>query len=183
LIAAHINKDGGKRSILVEEVREILDMIADATVMADEVEFDTSGISPADRADSIMAVNAGTRTFSIGPKSPATEFVYFAGGKKYTVSTTLSIVFADTEGEHWFYLDEEGLKTEFNPDLTEKSDIILNAAFISTIYWNATATRISPSYRRMSAALSVRAHWQSVLMMRHWRSSTSAAPAPARARS
>ncbi|MDD5502179.1 MAG: hypothetical protein PHH26_01805, partial [Candidatus Thermoplasmatota archaeon] len=55
------------------------------------------------RTDSFIYWVDGTRTFSIGPKSPATSYTYYIAGLKYTKSSTSTVTIPNTEGVWFFY--------------------------------------------------------------------------------
>lgn len=89
-----------------------------------------------DRADTTLAFNAGTRTFTIAPVSGA--FSYYIAGRRYVKSAAESIVIADTSGVHWIYYDGATLSEIIDPDHDTATDLIINKVRIGLIYWNVT---------------------------------------------
>lgn len=103
---------------------------------------DTNGFPTDMREGTELSTTTETRTFSISPKAPATDFHFYELGDKFEVTGEGSIVWTDAEGEHWFYYEEGVLIAEYEPNLDRKIHIILNRAFISAIYWDATNKEI-----------------------------------------
>lgn len=83
--------------------------------------------------DSELSFDDGTRTFTIQPKAPATEFYYFQKGRIYKVNGPKTLVIPDTEGVHFIYFDGVNLVST----QTFTDDILKIYTFISTIYWDA----------------------------------------------
>jgi len=81
----------------------------------------------------LLFVN-GTRTFTIQPKAPETEFSVIQNGKKYTFSSAQNIVIDDTEGMH-FYTLTDGVLTKTT---MFDANIIYSKVFITAIYWDKT---------------------------------------------
>lgn len=98
---------------------------------------DTNGFPVDQRTNTILAVDEGTRMFSIAPVV-GTTFHYYQLGEKYEKTGTISAQFDDSEGYHWFYFEDETLTALYEPTATQKRDIILNHALVAYIYWNAT---------------------------------------------
>lgn len=97
---------------------------------------DTNGLPTSQKDNTTLTINDGTRTLSIAAIS-GTEFHYYQTGKKYEQTSQQDVVFTDQEGDHWFYFDEMIFTVLYNPTNEQKEDIILNKAFIATIYWDA----------------------------------------------
>lgn len=102
-----------------------------------QVDFMQAGAAPhengfVNRADSAIAFDDATRTFSITPTG--TEYVIWAGGKKYTKTLDEFSVIADTTGGVYFYFNEDGLLfTTDTWDVALYSDV----AYIAAVYWDA----------------------------------------------
>jgi hypothetical protein len=87
------------------------------------------------RVDSEISFDNLTRTFSVGPKAPATHFDIFVKGKPYRFTTPQSIVVPDDEGIFFFYFETDGtLVYDTSFDLT----LITEKVFTSTVYWDVT---------------------------------------------
>lgn len=86
------------------------------------------------RTDSEISFVDGTRTFTIQPKTPATEFYYFQKGRVFKVEAAQTVVIPDTEGVHYIYFDGVTLQST----QTFSDDIIKLYTFVATIYWDAT---------------------------------------------
>ena len=94
------------------------------------------------RTDSVLSF-AGV-TFTITPAS--TTFDYYIAGVKYTKSSAENIVIADTSGVHLIYYDGATLSEVVNPSTAELEDVLLNKAWVATIYWQTTGagTGVAP---------------------------------------
>jgi hypothetical protein len=86
------------------------------------------------RTDATVSKVDGTRTFTIQPAS--SSFTVWVGGEQYSKQAAESIVWADTEGLHYFYYVSGAVLTTS----TARPDIA-NTAWISILYWKATATK------------------------------------------
>lgn len=86
------------------------------------------------RTDSEILFDDGTRTFTVQPKAPATEFYYFQKGRVFKVTTSKTVVIPNTEGVHYIYFDGVTLTST----QTLSDDLIKTYTFIATIYWDAT---------------------------------------------
>ena len=86
------------------------------------------------RDDSVLSFN--TVTFTITPA--VSTFDYYIAGVKYTKSSAENIVIADTSGVHFIYYDGATLSASVNPSNATIEDIILNKAWVATIYWQTT---------------------------------------------
>lgn len=85
------------------------------------------------RTDSTLSKVDGTRTLTLAPA--VTSFDYYLAGVKYTISSTLNVVWTDAEGIHYFYLDsDETLKVT----TTFTDSLITSDAFVAVLYWDAT---------------------------------------------
>lgn len=105
---------------------------------------DTNGFPLDQRANTSLAVDALTRTFTIDVIS-GDHYHFYELGDKYEKEggdTTQSIVFTDVEGEHWFFFEAGVLKAEHDPTFARKLEIITGYAFIGTIWWNATDNQV-----------------------------------------
>ncbi|KKN53770.1 hypothetical protein LCGC14_0598630, partial [marine sediment metagenome] len=86
------------------------------------------------RGDSVLSFD--TVTFTITPA--VSTFDYYIAGAKYTKSSAENIVIADTSGVHFIYYDGSTLSASINPSNAAIEDIILNKAWVATIYWQTT---------------------------------------------
>lgn len=85
------------------------------------------------QTDSTISLADGTGVFTITPVGA--NFAYYIHGKKYTITTLRTVTIADTEGMHYIYLDVDGQLHETG---TFTVDLLLNTAYVSAIYWDAT---------------------------------------------
>lgn len=87
-----------------------------------------------DFESSEMLFDNGTRTFTIQPKLPATEFTVIQDGKLYDFNTSQNIIISDVEGLHYLYIDDGVLYETTTFDI----NIIYSKVFISIVYWDFT---------------------------------------------
>jgi len=125
-IGAVKNVDGENGSIVVDP--QVSELTVEVTA--------TNGFPEDQRTNTTISVVNGTRTFSIAPTG--SEFHYYVTGDKYEQTTTQSVIFNDTEGNHWIYFDNTGIQKVYNPTDEQKKDIITKYAFVSYFYWNVT---------------------------------------------
>lgn len=85
----------------------------------------------ADKTQSSISFNAGTRTFTIQPVS--TSFVVWCKGEKYTYTTAQTVVIPDTAGLHYIYFSSSGVLSSKMAFFTWDED-----APTAYVYWNAT---------------------------------------------
>jgi len=85
----------------------------------------------ADKTQSTISFNAGTRTFTIAPVS--TSFVVWCKGEKYTYTTAQTVVIPDTAGLHYIYFSSSGVLSTKMSYFTWDED-----APTAYVYWNAT---------------------------------------------
>lgn len=79
----------------------------------------------------------GSRTLTITPV--ASTFNVYSSGIKFTKTGVQNKVIADTEGNHWFYYDENGnLLTFANPDFIWQTTILRKYAIVAILYWDKT---------------------------------------------
>jgi hypothetical protein len=86
------------------------------------------------QADSTLSKVDGTRTFTIQPASGSYDV--FSANKKITISSTQSVVWPDTEGPHYFYLDTAGVLQE-NTSFDPAEYIYGDKIFVGYIIWDA----------------------------------------------
>jgi hypothetical protein len=94
---------------------------------------DPSGepIGHADKSESSISFNAGTRTFTISPVSAS--FVVWCKGVKHTYTSAQTVVIPNTTGLHFIYFNASGvLSTQMTYFTWEEH------APTAYIYWNAT---------------------------------------------
>ncbi|KKN62192.1 hypothetical protein LCGC14_0514710 [marine sediment metagenome] len=94
------------------------------------------------RDDSTLSFSSVT--FTIAPSN--STFDYYIAGVKYTKSSAENIVIADTTGVHLIYYDGSTLSESVNPSNATLKDVILNKAWVATIYWQTTGagTGVAP---------------------------------------
>lgn len=85
------------------------------------------------QTDSEISFDDGTRTFTIQPKAPATEFYYFQKGRLYKVNSAKTVVVPDSEGMHYIYFDGVNLLST----QTFNDDLVKTYTFVSTLYWDS----------------------------------------------
>lgn len=107
-----------------------------AYAMPDKNGFDNT-------TDSEMSFVDGTRTFTIAVKAPATSYVYFCAGMKYTVTASDSIVISDVEGLHVIYYDGDTLVDVANPTDAQVDVVIRTKAILAYVYWDTTNSESS----------------------------------------
>jgi hypothetical protein len=89
-----------------------------------------------DRGTSEISFVNATRTFTIQPLAPATEFVYYIRGERVVINTSKSIVIPDVSGVYFIYFD-----TAQNLNVTNlfTAELLTSFAYTTVLYWNATA--------------------------------------------
>ncbi len=85
----------------------------------------------ADKTQSTISFDAGTRTFTITPVGA--NFVVWCKGEKYTYTTAQTVVIPDTAGLHYIYFSSSGVLSTKMSFFTWDED-----APTSYVYWNAT---------------------------------------------
>ena len=85
----------------------------------------------ADKTQSTISFDAGTRTFTISPVSGS--FVVWCKGEKYTYTTAQTVVIPDTAGLHYIYFSSSGVLSAKMAFFTWDED-----APTAYVYWNAT---------------------------------------------
>jgi len=85
----------------------------------------------ADKTQSTISFNAGTRTFTITPVGAS--FVVWCKGEKYTYTTAQTVVIPDTAGLHYIYFSSTGVLSTKMAFFTWDED-----APTAYVYWNAT---------------------------------------------
>lgn len=91
------------------------------------------------RTDSVLSVNAATRTLTLAPVGAS--FSAHVDGREFIYSTPQTVVWPNTEGNKFAYLDSDGV-------LKVGSAAILPSLFtgtraiVSSVYWDATNTAI-----------------------------------------
>lgn len=85
----------------------------------------------ADKTQSTISFNAGTRTFTITPVGA--NFVVWCKGEKYTYTTAQTVVIPDTAGLHYIYFSSSGVLSTKMAFFTWDED-----APTAYVYWNAT---------------------------------------------
>ena len=110
------------------------------------------------RDDSVLSFTSVT--FTITPAS--TTFDYYIAGVKYTKSSAENIVIPDASGVYFIYYDGGTLSLSVNPSNATIEDIILNKAWVATIYWQTTGagTGVAPllADERHGAQMSGKTH-------------------------
>ena len=108
------------------------------------------------RDDSVLSFD--TITFTITPA--VSTFDYYIAGVKYTKSSAENIIIADTSGIHLIYYDGSTLSESVNPNTAALEDILVNKAWVATIYWNTTGVGVAPllADERHGAVMSGKTH-------------------------
>ena len=108
------------------------------------VGFVAYGFGP--RADSTLAFDDGTRTFSIAPTSA--NFKVWVAGTEFTKTVAQTVVIADTLGWHYIYFDATGTIQE----TTAKDEALFkDNAIAAAVYWTSLDNKsMSISDRRHS---------------------------------
>lgn len=101
---------------------------------------DTNGFPTDQRTSTTLAVDNGTRTFSITPTGD--EFHFYQLGKKYEKDAVDSVVFDDIEGDVAIYYDGGVLSFQHNPTPAQYKDYVLNKCFVAEFHWNATDNQV-----------------------------------------
>ena len=86
----------------------------------------------ADRSESILAFDDGTRTFTITPVG--SSFTYFQDLICFDIDSADSVVIPDTEGLHWIYYNGVSLLST----TTFTDNLITEFALVAAVYWDAT---------------------------------------------
>jgi len=90
-------------------------------------------IGHADKTQSTISFNSGTRTFTIAPV--ASEFVVWCKGVKYTYTSAQTVVIPNTTGLHYIYFSSSGVLS------TQMSYFSwADHAPTAYVYWNATTS-------------------------------------------
>jgi hypothetical protein len=97
---------------------------------------DVDGGDPDD--DISITWDDATRTLSLAPKAPNTEFTYYRLGYAYTETNTLTKQIADEDGLWVFYIDSSGLSSAKNPSHDAVDDVIEKTCIVAYVYWNST---------------------------------------------
>ena len=110
------------------------------------------------RTDSVLSFTGVT--FTINKTNGS--FDYYIAGVKYTKSSAENIVIADTSGIHLIYYNGSTLSEAVNPNTATLEDILLNKAWVATIYWQTTGagTGVAPllADERHGAIMSGKTH-------------------------
>lgn len=87
-----------------------------------------------DQSESKISFVEGTRTFTIEPNAPATEFNYYIHGVKYTITIAKNAIIPDVQGIHFIYFDtnENLLITSGTFD----GAILHDYAYTAAVYWD-----------------------------------------------
>ena len=99
---------------------------------------DTNGFATGNRFNTTLAFDDGTRTFTIAPKAPATDFHYYVVGEKFEKTSSDSVVITDVEGVHCIYYDGSTLTSLANPTDAQFDNIIRTKAIVSILYYDAS---------------------------------------------
>jgi hypothetical protein len=105
-----------------------------ATEDVGAVTLDMTGF--VNRSDSSLSFNTGTRTLTLTPVS--TTEVYYRG-KKFEISSPLSIVITNTSGGRYFYFDPT-TEALAEGNIGDYGGIISNA-LVSYVYWDSVAQK------------------------------------------
>ena len=87
------------------------------------------------RTETTISFDEGTRTFTIAPASPLTQFSYWCLGRRIVKFSSENIIITDSEGVHFIYYDGAILVDDpFPPD----NNVLRDVTFIALIHWDAT---------------------------------------------
>lgn len=86
-----------------------------------------------DQDESEMLFDDGTRTFTVQPKAPATEFYYFQKGRVFKVNGPKTVVIPDSEGVHYIYFDGVNLLSS----QSILNDYLKDLVIVASVYWDA----------------------------------------------
>lgn len=115
--------------------KELIDAIEGISAAVDsvyqEIEQPVGLKTPSDVG---LSVSDATRTLTVTPLTGS--YVYYVAGKEITISSTLTAQWSTAHGPNYFYLDENG---ELKVSQTFMEDIITKYAFVSIVYWDASA--------------------------------------------
>ena len=90
------------------------------------------------RDDSEFVWDTGTRTVTIQPKSPATQFQYYCANTLCTISTSASYQWPDTTGKYTLVLDDQGNLAPPSFSGSYVRNLLYDNAITVILYWNAT---------------------------------------------
>lgn len=87
------------------------------------------------RTGSQLSFVSGTRTFTISPV--ASDYDFYIKGTRYVKTGSSSVVWSDTEGQHYFYFDTIGtLNTTTN--VSDWISVLKgDGTLVASLYWNA----------------------------------------------
>lgn len=114
-----------------ENVEEILQEIG-------ETEFHNGFDTQTDLSMPDLAFDSVTRTFSCSVKGAASNFYFWAHGKKITKTTTQSVVIPDVTGTYYIVFDNTGTLVYVEAASLVAANFYENA-IAGVVYWNATA--------------------------------------------
>ncbi|RLA69548.1 MAG: hypothetical protein DRG30_10095, partial [Epsilonproteobacteria bacterium] len=98
-----------------------------------------------------------TRAFSCSIKSGASDFYFWAHGKKFTKTTTQSVVIPDITGTYYVYFDNSGsLQSVVLASLV--AAVFYENAIAGLVYWNATSGKGMVGYELHGIRMSARTH-------------------------
>lgn len=103
------------------------------------------------RAETTVTVNGGTRTLTLTPVG--IDPPYWANGEQALYSASQSVIWPNTEGLHFFYLDTNGvLQTTQNPVLWTAAILGTGGVTVWALYWSVAAGAIIRSLEERHGA-------------------------------
>ena len=84
-----------------------------------------------------LVIDDNTRTVTVSPKSPYTNFEFYANGVNFVKNTSVSIQFPNITNLYWFYFDVNGsLHESTTSPFSDPTNVI-----VANVYWNATQSK------------------------------------------
>jgi hypothetical protein len=136
IIISLTDEKAGKDLIdAIEAQADLSNSIIDITSYIDE---GATAVGFQERNDVIVTIDDTTRTLTVAPQDPEKGYNYFAENTLVNVKEEKSIVWPDTNGSHFFYLNKTG---ELKVIENFADTIILKHAIVSIIYWDQTSQK------------------------------------------
>jgi hypothetical protein len=109
-----------------------LEWVQNPAITLAQVDEEPTGFP--NRTDSAISFNTGSRTFTIQPNSPATQFSVYQRGVEFVKTAAETVTLPNTTALYFISYDVSGV-LQFS---TTKYDLSSQAP-VSLVYWNATA--------------------------------------------
>lgn len=109
-----------------------------------EETHNVNGFPPDHQIDVNLAADDLTRTFSLTPDNPDSEFHFYVEGTKFKKYGVQSIQWPNVNGQHYFIYDANGdLQVLTNPTEDEVGEAFIGLCAIAFINWNADAQEVT----------------------------------------